>query len=178
MSILLIGLDEERTPTLIQRLIAQGDEVRVLEDDEVKADRWRALGAHIASGPLWDADLIERAAQNVRTIVVGERHARDPAELMDAVVTGGAFAARDMRVVLVTEDAGAPEKAALRESALPHVVLGVPSRRGLTGKRRMVAPEALAEAIDAADDLAGEPRLELDLSNPRAWADLKLPPPD
>ena len=176
MSILLIGLGEDVMPALISRLIAQGDEVRVLEVDEAASDRWRSLGAHIASGPQWDADLIERAAQNVRTIVVGEYHDRDPVELMDALVEGGGFASNEMRVVIAGE-LQTRALSALRESKLEYVVLGITVRRGLLGRRRTVNPEQLAEAVDAADDLAGNPRLELNLGDDRAWRELKLDPP-
>lgn len=174
MSILLIGLEEDVMPALIRRLTEQGDEVRVLEVD-VKSDRWRSLGAHIASGPQWDADLIERAAQNVRTIVVGEHHDNDPVELMEALVEGGGLASREMRLVIVGE-APRPALETLRESKLDYVVLGA-VRRGLLGRKARLAPEQLAEAVDAADDLAGSPRLELDLSDEGAWRELKLEPP-
>jgi hypothetical protein len=174
MSILLVGLAEDLMPPLIRRLTDQGDEVRVLEADETASDRWRSLGAHVASGPQWDADLIERAAQNVRTIVVGDRHDRDPVELMDAVIEGGGFASREMRLVVV----GEPQPRALdalRASNLDFVVLGSARRRGLLGRRPSLAPERLAEAVDAADDLAGGPRLELDLDDEQAWRELRLP---
>jgi len=177
MSLLLIGLDEALMPALIARLIAQGDEVRVLEDDDEAADGWRALGAHIASGPRWDEDLIERAAQNVRTIVLGERHEQDPAELIAAVVVGGGFAARDMRIVMVADKANPEILRIVGDSGLDYVSLVVPSRRGLRGKRRVLAPDSLAEAVDAADDLAGSPKLELDLGDEPAWQELKLNPP-
>ena len=62
MAVLLIGIDVELGTALIQRLRAQGDEVRVLEEQSPAAARWRSLGAHVASGPESDADLIERAA--------------------------------------------------------------------------------------------------------------------
>ena len=178
MSILLIGLSEELTEELVKRLIHEGDEVRVLEDSNDNAESWRRLGAHIAHGPIWDADLIERAAQNVRTIVVGEHHTHDPVELMDEVVIGGGFASKDVRVVLVGQDLGAPALRRLRESPLAYVALGGASKRSLLGRRRASAPAILAEAIDAADDLAGEPRMELDLRDEQAWAELKLPVPE
>lgn len=178
MSILLIGLSAELTEVLVTRLINEGDEVRVLEDSDDNAESWRMLGAHIAHGSTWDADLIERAAQNVRTIVVGEHHRHDPAELMDEVVTGGGFASKDMRIVLVGDDLGAPALRRLRESPLAYVALGVATRRSMLGKRRAPAPTILAEAIDAADDLAGAPRLELDLGDEQAWSELKLPVPE
>lgn len=178
MSILLIGLSEELTEALVGRLINEGDEVRVLEDSDDHAESWRMLGAHIAQGNIWDADLIERAAQNVRTIVVGDHHTHDPTELMDEVVTGGGFATKDMRIVLVGQDLEGPALRRLRESPLAYVALGVATRRSLFGRRRAPAPATLAEAIDAADDLAGEPRLELDLGDEQAWAELKLPLPE
>jgi len=176
LSILLIGLDEEVMPTLIGRLTAQGDEVRVLEADDAASDRWRSLGAHIASGPQWDADLIERAAQNVRTIVVGEHHDRDPGELMDALVEGGGFASSAMRLVVVGE-LKPRASSTLRNSKLEYVILGPIEGRGLFGRRPKLTPEKLAEAVDAADDLAGSPRLELDLGDEGAWRELKLDPP-
>jgi hypothetical protein len=174
MSILLVALDEDLMPSLIGRLTEQGDEVRVIEADESAADCWRSLGAHVASGPQWDADLVERAAQNVRTIVVGDRHDRDPTELMEALVEGGALASPDMRFVVVGQ-VRPPALAALRDSELEYVILGSVTRRGLLGRRRGVPPERLAEAVDAADDLAGDPRLELDLGEESAWRELKLP---
>ena len=173
MSILLVGLDEDLVPPLIRRLIDQGDEVRVLETGDRVGDRWRSLGAHVASGSLWDADLIERAAQNVRTIVVGDRHDREPTELMDALVEGGVLASPDMRVVVVG-DVAPQALASLRASKLEYVILGSMRRRGLLGRRARVPPERLAEAVDAADDLAGGPRLELNLGDASAWRELKL----
>jgi hypothetical protein len=175
MSVLLIGLGKELTPVLVTRLVAEDDEVRVLERNEDVTNEWRDLGAHIAGGPRWDADLIERAAQNVRTIVVGEAHDEDPRELMEAVVGGGGFASRTMRIVLI----GEPGEAVLdivRASSLEHVVLGV-ARRGLLGRKPAIDPSQIAEAIDAADDLAGNPHLELDLATPDAWRTLRLVPP-
>jgi hypothetical protein len=173
MSILLVGLAEDLMPPLIRRLTEQGDEVRVLEADEIASDRWRTLGAHIASGPQWDADLIERAAQNVRTIAVGDRHDRDPTELMEALVKGGELASRDMRLVVVG-DVLPRALSVLRDSKLDYVILGPPARHRFLGRRPSLPPERLAEAVDAADDLAGEPRLELDLGDQRAWRELKL----
>jgi len=176
LSILLIGLDEDVMPALIGRLTAQGDEIRVLEADEAASDRWRSLGAHIASGPQWDADLIERAAQNVRTIVIGEHHDRDPVELMDALVEGGGLASREMRLVVVGP-AQPRALSALRESKLEYVILGSVERRGVFGRKPKLTPEQLAEAVDAADDLVGSPRLELDMGHEQAWRELKLDPP-
>jgi hypothetical protein len=66
----------------------------------------------------------------------------------------------------------------LRESKLEYILLGSVVRRGLLGRRRAsLTPEQLAAAVDAADDLSGGPRLELNLDDERAWRALKLPPP-
>jgi hypothetical protein len=65
-------------------------------------------------------------------------------------------------------------RAALRGSKLEYVILGAVERRRLLGRRPRLSSEKLAEAVDAADDLAGNPRLELDLTDERAWTELKL----
>lgn len=176
MSVLLVGLDEDLTEVLIGRLVAEGDEVRVLEADERAGGRWRSLGAHLATGPQWDADLIERAAQNVRTIVVGARHHESREELLAAVLEGGAMASKDMRVVVVGDGRDKMAADALRSSPLAYVLLGA-GRRTLLTRKRSLSVESLAGAVDAADDLAGEPRLELDLGDDRAWRELRLAPP-
>jgi hypothetical protein len=173
MAILLIGVDLELGTELIGRLLAQDDEVRVLEESSAAAAHWRKLGAHVASGPQWDADLIERAAQNVRTIVVGPAHRRTPSTLMDAVIAGGGYAAPGMRLVVFGTDVDESVVESLRSSVLDYVVLEAPAA-GLLGRRSKVTPRELAEAIDAADDLSGSPRLELDLSDPSARGALRL----
>ena len=173
MAVLLIGVGESLGEILINRLLSQGDEVRVLEEKPSTAARWKSLGAHVASGPEWDADLVERAAQNVRTIVVGPAHHRTPSTLMDAVITGGGYATPGMRIVVFGHELVDSVAEALRASVLDYVVLKAPAR-GLLGRRSKVSAEALAEAIDAADDLAGNPRLELDLSDASAWDELQV----
>lgn len=176
MSVLLVGLDDALGPALIARLMRQGDEVRVLEDDPVASRTWRSLGVHIASGPATDADLIERAAQNVRTIVVGLESAGSPADLVGTVVEGGGLALATMRIVAHSPDPEADALARLRASPLDYVWM-ISARRSRLGRRRAVGAEALAAAIDAADDLAGNPRLELDLTEPGSWRELRLEPP-
>ena len=173
MAVLLIGLDEELGTALIRRLRAQDDEVRVIEESPSAAARWKSLGAHVASGPEWDADLIERAAQNVRTIVVGPAHRRTPSTLMEAVIAGGEHATPGMRVVVFGSNIDDGVVAALRASVLDYVILLTPLK-GLLTRRSKVSPDALAQAIDAADDLAGSPRLELDLGDVSAWEALKV----
>lgn len=171
MSILLIGTDGAVGEALVRRLVQQGDEVRVLEGaaDSVS---WGALGAYIASGDMWDADLIERAAQDVRTIILGPGHREDPEELTAAVVDGGRLVTAGMRVVVYAARVPEGILTILRESGLDYVALHTGGAR-----RRAVPPEALAEALDAADDLAGSLRLELDLTEPASWAALRLDAP-
>ena len=172
MSVLLIGITGSTGDAIIKRLIAQGDEVRVVEDDSDAAERWRSLGAHVAR-PFHDmADLIERAAQNVRTVVIGDAagHADDDVR----AIISGAAAARVERIVLYGMRAPQSTVEAVREFPLQHVVLSTGRRRLLGGG---IDDESLAAAVDAADDIAGEPRLELDLSDPDAWPALGLAAP-
>ena len=83
----------------------------------------------------------------MRTIVLGDAHGEDPATFLATALEGARWAAQTIRMVVV----------------------GVPGRRGT------IDPARVAEAIDAADDLAGNPRLELDLGTPDAWRALRLP---
>lgn len=172
MSVLLVGITGSRGEAIVRRLVAQGDEVRVVEGDPDAGERWRSLGAYVARRDDDMADLVERAAQNVRTIVIGDVLAHDRDDVR-AIVTG-ASAARVERIVLYGTPASGATLAAVREFPSQHVVLS-------TGRKRLLGggldDEALAAAVDAADDIAGEPRLELDLSDPDAWPSLGLTPP-
>jgi len=164
--ILLIGDPGALGEVLVRRLISQGDEVRAIATDSY-TDDLAQHGVHIARGPDLDADLVERAAQNVRTIVSFDGSTLEP-------VIEGARAARVERVVLCAASIPEEPRELLRESGLEYVVL-VPPRKGLF--RRGVSDEALAEAIDAADDMSGKLRLELDLNEADAWGMLDLQPP-
>lgn len=166
MSILLIGDPGSLGEALVRRLISQGDEVRAIATD-ADGDELAGHGVHIARGSDLDADLVERAAQNVRTIVVFDDSTLEP-------VIEGARAARVERVVLCSDGISDEAREWLRASSLEYVVLKRP-RKGLL--RRGVSDEALAEAIDAADDMSGKLRLELDLNEAEAWAMLKLEAP-
>lgn len=166
MSVLLIGDPGPLGAVLVRRLIDQGDEVRAIATN-ADVEELAGKGVHIARGPDVDADLVERAAQNARTIVVF-----DPATLEPVI--DGARAARVERVVLVAGVVGAEARDRLRASELEYVVLE-PPRKGLF--RKGVPDEALAQAIDAADDMSGRLRLELDLNEAEAWAMLNLDPP-
>ncbi|MGH2820657.1 MAG: NAD-binding protein [Actinomycetota bacterium] len=182
MSLLLIGISGDEGRALVERLVAQSDEVRVIEDDPVDASEWTSLGAHVAHGSATDSDLIERAAQNVRTVVVMEERGRDLQAVIGAVLQGAPGAARreeDLRVVACAPDP-APTAELLSAAGVDHVVLGTGDRRGRLriGGGGRIRAGALAEAIDAADDLAGNPRTSLDLTDPSAWEQLRLLPPD
>jgi uncharacterized protein YbjT (DUF2867 family) len=165
VSILLIGAEGDLGEAVVTRLVDQGDEVRVIEPDGRAAGRWRALGAHVAAGSPDDADLVERAAQNVRTVVVLNDHEAEP-------ILRGARAARVGRLVVCT---GARYRHDLAAGDFEYVVLTVPRTR--FGRRPALSPGALAAAVDAADDLAGRPRMSVDLGDPSGWRRLGLDPP-
>lgn len=169
MSVLLVGVGGSLRAVLAARLIAQGDEVRAIEFDPDAGEELRSMGVHIARGNYLDADLVERAAQNVRTIVVFE----PGPEMMEAVVEGARFARVD-RLVLCGERIPDLASNVLRASKIDHVILSTPPRKLFKGA---LPDDKVAEAIDAADDLAGNPRLELDLSDAISWAKLKLEGP-
>jgi hypothetical protein len=166
VSVLLIG-GGALTSAVIERLVGAGDEVRVIEPDPARGEGLRALGAFVALGSPDDFDLVERAAQNVRTIVVLVDLDLEP-------VVRGASAARVDRVVVVGGSSATPGP--LEEAAIDYVVLRVPPPRLLRGPR--VSEEAVAEAIDAADDMAGDPRLVVDLGTAEGWRSLGLAPPE
>jgi uncharacterized protein YbjT (DUF2867 family) len=171
MSVLLVGITGSSGDAIVKRLISQGDEVRVVEDDARASERWRSLGAHVARPDHDMADLIERAAQNVRTVVMGDEVGGD--DDARAIIAGAAAAGVD-RIVLFGARASLGALEAVRAGALQHVVLSTGRRRLLGGS---IDDESLAVAVDAADDLAGEPRMELDLSDPEAWPELGLTNP-
>ncbi len=173
MSILLVGLDRDVLEPLVRRLIGQGDEVRVMAGEDVDAEAARRLGAFIASGPhLDDADLYERAGQNVRTVVIGPL-TEDRATF--AAILEGARLARVERIVYLHHAPPAEFIASIADSRLERVILRPPRPRLLS--RRALDPDLLAEAIDAADDVVGPADLDLDLSEDGAWRALKLEPP-
>ena len=168
MSVLLVGDGGSLVVSAAERLISQGDEVRAIGTPAV-SEGLATRGVHIARGTELDADLVERAAQNVRTIVVFE--ASPP--LLSTVVEG-ARAARVDRVVLCASSIAEGSRAVLRGADIEYVILELP-RKGLF--RKGVPDAALAEAIDAADDMSGRLRLELDLNEAGAWEALRLEVP-
>ncbi len=170
MSILLIRASGPIGGTLARRLTAEGDEVRVVAPAEEPADAWQELGVKVAPGRDDDADLIERAAQGVRTVVVIDGESGRAREVIDEVVEG-VRAAGVERLILCTRGPDEALLDAVRSSGLDYVVLQIGA--GLLSRKR-ISIEDVAEAIDAADDLAGSPRLELDLTKSESRAALGL----
>ena len=168
MSVLLVGAAGDLPATVAGHLMSQGDEVRAIATEPALEDL-ASLGVRIARGPYLDADLIERSAQNVRTIVLFD--ADD--DVLEAVIEG-AQAARVERVIMYSGSIAEPVRQRLRGCGLEYVVLQVP-RKGRF--RKGVPDEAVAEAVDAADDMVGTLRLELDLNESEAWQTLKLETP-
>jgi hypothetical protein len=172
MAILLVGPPLEVGQVLIARLVAQDDEVRVVEDDATKADIWKQLGAHVALGE-WDEDLVERAAQNVRTLVLFDGSPGIEPWLLEQLVTGARLARVD-RVIWCAPSARRDDIAVLERSELEYMVLVTGGAKGFLRRSPQVAPEDLARAIDAADDLAGELHAVLELGKAAAWETLGL----
>jgi hypothetical protein len=147
----------------------QGDDIRIIEPDPRRAELWKTVGAHVALGSPADVDLVERAAQQVRTIVVME----EATEWMGAIVEGAASAGVG-RIVAVARQTSR-SASILQTTALEWVLMKMPRRR-LPSRAPRVDHDRIAEAIDAADDLAGPVHLELDLSDSSAWTALGLEP--
>ncbi len=160
MSVLLIDPPSDVGEEIVTRLVRQGDEVRVVERNPTRASLWTRLGAHVARGDPSDADLIERAATNCRTIVT---FTEDEDRLQ--VTTSAARAARVERLIAVVEK---PPKVPVDDG----VIVLVARPRGLF--RRGTAPAAVAAAVDAADDIAVLPETLLDLADRDAWNALGL----
>lgn len=160
MPVLLVAPPAGLGDAVVRRLIDHGDDVRVVEPERAEAGRWRALGAHVAAGPP-DADLIERAAHQARTIVLF-----DPALVPVAAAAAGSAGVD--RLVVVTRTLKGATRAALEGAGLDFVALVA------GGPLRPVAAGEVAAAIDAADDIAGAPRLVVDLRARAGWAQLGI----
>jgi hypothetical protein len=177
VSVLLVDVSGELGAALVSRLVSLADEVGVVEDDPAAAPLWARLGAHVARGASTDTDLLERAAQQVRTVVVAQRGGVDLVEVVSAVVEAARLVPGDVRLVVCMHgDADAEE--AIRSSGLDYVILRTGKRRArLRGGSRRPSVAMVAEAVDAADDLAGHPRLDVDLTVPGGWRALGIDPP-
>lgn len=148
----------EAEPVVARRLLDQGDEVRVVVADPAEKPAWVALGAHVAVGDPTDDDLIERAGQSARTLVLFDGHANDPATVRAA--TKAAAAAGIERLILCAPDVSQEISVLVEDSRTSYVILSYGRRLSLKGKAPL---ERIAEAIDAADDISGDPRLAVDL---------------
>ena len=170
MSVLLTGLDDDLAAAVAQRLIAQADEVRIILADEASKETWRARGVYVAMGDLADEDFVWRACGGVRTVVAEHSVVAGDA---GAVFLAGARRAGVDRVVVVGDVPSGDS--ALDEVDVDRIILRLP-KKGLL-RRTSIDVIDVAAAVDAADDLAGSPRLDLDLSVPDSWAQLRLDPP-
>lgn len=167
-----MGLEDPLAAAIARRLIAQSDEVRILLDSPHDREGWRQRGVYVAVGDAHDEDFVWRAAGGVRTVVAGAGWvAGDPGP----VLVAGAKRAGVGRFIVLA--AGAPPSLpeALSEEGTELVVLRLPKKKFLG--RTQISPEDIAEAVDAADDLAVAPNLDLDLAEPDAWSELRLSPP-
>lgn len=154
---MIVGRGEVE-PAVAQRLIGQGDEVRVMVVDAAERASWVALGAHVAVGDPTDDDLIERAGQSARSLVLFDRHASDRPTV--AAALKAASAAEIERLILCAPEVSVEAQAVLEASGSSYVILSYGRRWSLKGRAPV---ELIAEAVDAADDLSGHPRLATDL---------------
>ncbi|MDQ3877889.1 MAG: NAD-binding protein [Actinomycetota bacterium] len=158
MSFLIVGEDNV-IEAVVDALVGDHDLVRVVTQDAARAARLKDRGAFVAVGDPADPDLVQRAGQGARTAVLFD-DTSITADLIDAL-----SAARISRIVYAGRDADTVEL--VSHSGLEFVILR--RRRRLFGKRD---GEMLVAAIVAADDLAGAPRLTIDLSDDAALGEL------
>lgn len=163
---MLIDPEPELGGTILDHLLAEGDEVRVLVGNP---SDWKARGAFVAVGDPMDPDLVERACTNVRTVVFMTATKSVPISVLAAAVPAARRAGTD-RVVVCMPGGGAVTADWLDGSGAGYVIL-------LTGKRgflpkKSADPESVARAVSAADDLAGDPKLVVDLTDDSEWAKL------
>lgn len=172
MSILVLEPTGRLGEVTVRHLIDEGDEVRVLITRD--ADRWKSSGAYVASGHAEDEDLVERACRNVRTVVVHEpatgRLGPGLTSVLEAAARGGVG-----RAVVVSSQRRPYIEGILED--LPLDVVLLTWAKGLL-HRRKITDEHVAIAISAADDLAGNPRMKVDLGSDEGWKSLRLSRPD
>lgn len=175
MSVLLIGASGELGEAVITRLARAGDQVEVIEPSAADAAIWRAKGARVAVAETIDTDLVERAGQQARTIVVFGDDSDRTIRSVKTVLAAATALKESPRIVVCTTATADGVLDILEASALDYVVLRTSKKaRRLLAKGKPHAPEDVAEAIDAADDLGGNPRLEIDLAAAEGWSKLKL----
>ena len=175
MSVLLVGVTGDLAGMLVSRLVSLSDDVRMIDKDPDAIRKWTALGAHVARGDADDEDLIERSAHGVRTVVVAQPRDAPLADVVAAVVEGAPQASPEVRLVVCMRRRDHRVANLVRSCGLDYVMLRTGERswrhNPFSGIRGRFARK-LVEAIDAADDLAGHPRLEVDLSDPKGWREL------
>lgn len=145
-------------PAVARRLLTQGDEVRVVVVDAAEKAAWAALGTHVAVGDPTDDDLIERAGQSSRSLVLFDGHADDPATVTAALKA--ASAAGIERLILCAPDLSQEVLGLVDAARGSYVALIYGRRLSLKGRASV---DVIAEAVDVADDMSGEPRLTIDL---------------
>ena len=159
MSILLIDPPEELGAAVVRRLVDDGDEVRVLIRERGGTQYWKELGAHVAVGDPADDDLVERAALNVRTIVLLNW---DGISATNAEATIAAAHRSGVDRVIATAKRRDPEATEILDRIDVDYIILIVLRRLLASA---VDPEEVGRAVSASDDLAGNPRLVIDVSD-------------
>lgn len=153
---------------LVDRLVAAGDQVRVLlraAGDTGVVEGLKEDGVHVAFGDASNGDLLERAAQGCRSIVLF-----DPSpDLLDKALEAARFASVE-RLIVCARSA----RRGSMDAAQSFVWLAARPKGTL---RPGVAWTDYAAAIDAADDLAGDVKLDLDLEDEGSWEKLGLTRP-
>jgi hypothetical protein len=172
VSVLVVEPDETNGAAVVDRLLREGDVVGVIVGDDAARDKWRSLGAHVAVGPADDADLIERAGQHARSIVLFDALPN----VLNAAIEGARMASSSPARIVFCSTAASDVEGMLLTSGLEYVILSIPiERTGLRRRpRQTIEPEAVAEAVNAADDLGDEIKLSLDLADEDALGTLKL----
>ncbi len=168
MSILIVGGGIPLTTALIEVLLERGDEVRVVEDDPELITRWRSRGARPARGAVDDVDLITRAAEGARSLVLCDEFFS-----LATVPEIETYLSSDTRLIFVLEHS---DPAVRLPSARQHVILRRLATRSRWGGRRGLGYDAIARLVDAADDIVGEPSLDLDMRDAASWLRLGLDP--
>lgn len=178
MSVLLLGLESNFGSAVIQRLLDEDDIVGVIEEDRARGEEWKKLGAHVALGSPADFDLIERAAQHARSIVIVESGLSDAGAVVEATLMGARLVPGEQaRIIFVTAAPDPEIGETLTGSEFDFLILKIGTGKSLIRRSRPMPPEQVAEAINAADDFAGSPRLEVDLGSNDGWSALGLEPP-
>ena len=166
MSILLIDPEPALGRVILEHLLAEGDEVRVLVNE---AADWKTRGAFVAVGDPMDPDLVERACTNVRTVVFASTTRAIPVSKLAAAVPAALKAGTD-RVVLCVPSGETAAQGWLDAVDTCYAIL-VTGKRGFL-PRKSVDPKDVARAVSAADDLAGKPKLVVDLTDDAEWSKL------